>query len=92
MTAPAATADWPTATCDGCGAPIIWATTVRANQMPVDVDPAPDGNVVLRSVGGRPYADVFSNPAKLFGKVARKSHFVTCPKSADFRRPRRRPP
>lgn len=90
MTAPAATADWPTSTCDGCGAPIIWATTVRGEKMPVDAGPAPDGNVVLRMVGGRPHAEVVSNPARLFGKTARKSHFATCPKAGTFRRPRGR--
>lgn len=89
MTAPAATADWPTEPCEGCGAPVIWAHTSRT-VMPVDPDPTPDGNVVLRQFGGRPFAEVVTNPAKLFGRVARKSHFVTCPRAADFRRLRRR--
>lgn len=85
----AATADWPTDTCDGCGAPIIWASTNRGEKMPVDEQPSTDGNVLLRMLGGKPHAEVVRNPAKLFGKVARKSHFASCPVASQFRRPRR---
>lgn len=90
MTAPAAAPEWPTEPCKGCGAHVIWASTIRANTMPVDARPVPDGNVVLRWLGGKPYAEVVSNPAKLFGKTVRKSHFVTCPKADRYRRPRTR--
>jgi hypothetical protein len=92
MTAPAATADWPTEPCEGrgCTAQIIWAGTNRGNAMPVDVDPVADGNVLLRWVGGKPYAEVIGkgSQARLFGKPARKSHFVTCPDADKFRRRR----
>jgi hypothetical protein len=92
--APAATADWPTEPCEGrgCSALAIWATTTNLRAMPVDVEPVPDGNVLLSWVGGAVRAEVVGsrNQARLFGKAARKSHFVTCPAAADFRRPRGR--
>jgi hypothetical protein len=90
VTAPAAAPEWPTEPCKGCKAPIVWALTINAKPMPVDPAPAPDGNVLLSRVAGGVRAEVVRNPARLFGKKAYRSHFVSCPKAGDFRRPRGR--
>lgn len=93
MTAPAAAASsWPTQPCGGCGAPVVWTTTANLRPMPVDPEPAPDGNVLLTAVGLGVRAEVVGNPARLFGRTAYRSHFSTCPKAGDYRRPSRRPP
>jgi hypothetical protein len=90
MTAPAATAGWPTTPCKGCGKPVIWATTANLRPMPVDPEPAAEGNVVLMRLGLGVRAEVITNPGRLFGRRTYVSHFVTCPKAAEFRRPRGR--
>jgi hypothetical protein len=89
VTAPAAPA-WPTEPCEGCKAPIVWAVTRNARPMPVDPEPAPDGNVLLTRTASGVSAEVVSNPARLFGRKAYRSHFVTCPKADRYRRPRSR--
>lgn len=38
------------ATCDRCGAPITWALTEHGRRICLDIDPHPNGNVVVASV------------------------------------------
>lgn len=74
--------------CQSCGAPVIWAVTVRARTMPVDAQPAKGGNVQLedRGDGATPLARILS-VSKQFGvKDLRMSHFVSCPQAAQWRR------
>jgi hypothetical protein len=77
------------ATCSSCLAPIRWVLTLGDKRMPLDVDPHPDGNVVIITT---PEGDVRGRvltgehlPAQ---DTAYRAHFVTCPNAADHRRRR----
>lgn len=79
------------ATCRSCGAPITWAATATGKRMPVDRDPHPDGNVVLR-----PRERGEGLLATVIGAADRASvgrahqlhrpHFATCPQASEHRR------
>ena len=74
--------------CRSCGAPIKWARTPKGRRIPLDPDPVPDGNIVLR--GGVAHVD---GPAAggFFDDGAGEryvSHFATCPNARSHRRPR----
>lgn len=75
------------ARCRSCPAEVWWATTEAGKQMPLDVQPAADGNVVI--VERRP-AGVLVRVLKKGeapGDVATyKSHFATCPNARRHRR------
>jgi hypothetical protein len=62
-------------------------STAQGRQMPLDLEPVPDGNVVV--VAG--VAQVFA-PLELAilapGTVRRRSHFSTCPNADRFRKVR----
>jgi hypothetical protein len=75
--------------CRSCRKPIQWAVTEKGRRMPIDVEPAADGNIVLQ-VRGRfmpPLAIVRGavliddNNEKRY-----KSHFATCPNAAQHRK------
>jgi len=80
---------YPTAACESCPAPIIWAVTRNGRRMPVDRDPVKTGNVALTDrthLGQPPLAEVLA-AARCFGRRdLRESHFVTCPHSTVWRR------
>lgn len=83
---------FPTSTCRGCTGRIIWASTVTPKAMPVDVDPSPDGTLMLYRMAnsGRIRADLVASEAertRLAGQL-RTSHFATCPAAGTFRKPR----
>lgn len=64
--------------CRRCKGRIVWAKTKAGRTMPVDADPHPDGNVVLRAdLSGPPVAEVHTEPAGP-GEERRKVHFATC--------------
>ena len=88
------------ATCRGCGAPIIWATTSAGKRMPVDPVPTAQGTLVLR-LGGRPYVPRMSEYRPPVAHVVARGddadeqaallyvpHWATCPNAGDFRGPR----
>jgi hypothetical protein len=67
-------------TCRTCHTPIIWAKTPSGRPMPLDAEPSPQGNIVLRMdgiaiVGGE-------------GSLRYTSHFANCPQAAQHRRAR----
>ncbi|GAC1521682.1 MAG: hypothetical protein NVS3B1_06210 [Marmoricola sp.] len=35
--------------CKSCGAPLLWAITEKGRQMPLDPEPHPDGNLLVRA-------------------------------------------
>lgn len=81
-------ADFKVDKCDSCGAKVIWSVTVRARNMPVDADPIKGGNVQLehRGAGVTPLARVLT-PAQQFGRTnLHRSHFVSCPQAASWRK------
>jgi hypothetical protein len=78
-------------TCRSCGAPILWATVeLSSTRMPVDADPAPEGNVLIRREPGRIWARVLGGAelrqARHEHESLHRSHFATCPDAADWRR------
>lgn len=72
--------------CRSCGAPIRWARTRAGKAVPLDAEPADDGNVVLQEDGT---ARVLTRRQMDGGGVAAPrytSHFATCPDAARHRR------
>jgi hypothetical protein len=88
------TAPFTTDACRSCGKPVIWCVTIRANAMPVDAEPATDGNIAVEYRGAdvKPLARVLST-SQQFGRTSlHKSHFATCPHGAEWRRRKARTP
>jgi hypothetical protein len=80
-------------TCGSCQAEITWAVTTKGKRMPVDAEPAEDGNVVLHpglGSGDLPTATVIpkaeDDPPPVFPRY--RSHFATCPHADTHRRTR----
>lgn len=72
--------------CRGCKARIVWAITPKGKSMPLDPEPSPDGNVeVVTDANGRWHVVAVHPEPDLFGGIRYLSHFVTCPKSKEFR-------
>mgnify|MGYP000211004546 CR=1 FL=1 len=69
--------------CRSCGAQIVWATTGHGKAMPLDAEPAADGNVRL----DRGVAVVLGDLERTAhaGPLYR-SHHSTCPQAKDWRR------
>jgi hypothetical protein len=79
--------DWEP--CRGCGAPILFALTQREARMPLNIGDDPKGNLAAWRYEGRLYVRGCppDKPLKP-GEFRVSSHFWTCPKSAQFRKPR----
>jgi hypothetical protein len=79
--------------CRSCGAPIMWARTVKGKLIPLDFEPVTGGNIHLRDTevaNGRvvTYAHVeAAGTAQLFddGEPAYVAHFTTCPDADRWR-------
>lgn len=89
---PDTTPVYPTAPCDGCKAPVIWAVSARTGaRMPIDATPVDtnrgQGNILLThpDQGLPPKATVVRNPVALFGRRVYRSHFTTCPHAGHYR-------
>lgn len=73
--------------CRSCGAPIRWVKTQASANMPLNLEPCEDGNIVIASNGEA--IVVGTKPAYLRRPLPRyKSHFATCPNAAEHRRKR----
>lgn len=77
------------ATCRSCGARITWFKTAGGKSIPVDEDPADDGNIVVDVVNSQFVASVFKT-AEVAAEFAPdepryKSHFATCPDGPKWR-------
>ena len=84
------------AACRSCGAPIVWTRTTQGSMMPLDQDPADNGNVIYtgswstsRSGSRVPVVRVIDpehptlrgvDPGDRF-----VSHFATCPQAEEWR-------
>jgi len=78
-------------TCAGCGAPIAWFKSDASRQiMPLDPDPVPDGNIVIRGGWAVVVGASLMGPTAEPGEPKYKSHFATCPKASQFRRTKRK--
>lgn len=75
--------------CSACGAPIRWERTEKGKAMPLNQEPDPKGNVILK-----PYADgmrahiLHKDEADLPG-TRFMPHHATCEKVGEFRRGKR---
>jgi hypothetical protein len=73
--------------CKSTGKPVRWLRTTTGQLLPINPEPAPDGNILLlphercRVV---PVEDRAATVAPLF-----KTHFATCPNAAAHRSKRR---
>ena len=85
---------WETARCRSCGARIVWARTVAGRMMPVNVEPAAAGNVLLV-----PQADPTDPPlARVLHTEAERAqvrdaplhlaHFASCTHADEHRKPK----
>ena len=77
------------ATCRSCHAPIAWAVTANGKSMPVDAEPAEDGNVVLED--GVVLRATVLGPLEVpaaheAGQALHRAHHSTCPDAASWRR------
>lgn len=79
-------------TCRSCGAPISWAFTLKGKRLPMDPDPAENGNVILPiDEDGLPLPAIVFRDAEdamdgFPGANRYLSHFVTCPNAGAHRR------
>ena len=77
--------------CGSCGASIIWATSDKGHAMPLDPEPAEDGNVaVTEALEGRYFRVLRDGEKPADDEVRMFSHFMSCPFADRHRRPRRR--
>lgn len=64
--------------CKRCRAKIVWCQTKNGRTMPVDAEPHPDGNVVIRAdLSGPPFAEVHTEPGGP-DEQRHLTHFATC--------------
>lgn len=74
------------ASCRSCGAAVVWAMTQGGKPMPVDAEPAADGNlVVVEDVAGELRVFVASG-RDWPGEPRYRPHFATCPDAERWRR------
>lgn len=66
------------AKCEGCGAEMIWTITEAGRRMPLNAKPVP--GLVTLDDNGRAHGV----KAKVY-----QSHYATCPKAEQFRKPRK---
>lgn len=80
--------------CRDCAAPIVWAMTGQRRPMPVNANTDPTGTLQLETVRGGLRCTVPPAPERAGRTDLHLSHFATCPKANERRKPatRRRPP
>lgn len=64
------------ATCHSCGAPILWAVTVKGAHIPLDPTPA------------RRFVPTGEGPDEVAQMDTYETHFATCPHAAQHRKRR----
>jgi hypothetical protein len=72
--------------CRSCGAPIRWTRTEKGRRMPIDPEPVPEGNIVLRELDEATPLALSVPPAAFPDEPRYLSHFATCPDAAKHRR------
>lgn len=81
--------------CRSCGVEVIWTVTETGKQMPVDVEPVENGNLLLMHRKGFKPLSVYQSKEMLAalaehgGLQAHRlhlSHFATCPQSKKWRK------
>lgn len=79
------------AKCRSCGAPVIWALTVKGNATCFDAQPNTEGTFVLRR--GKRTATIYTKYVKTddeeyAGEPRYTSHFASCPNADQHRKDR----
>jgi hypothetical protein len=78
------------AACRACQAPLLWVLTEHGKKMPLDYEPYvgddPRGLFVLRDGPDGTYA-MATTPEAFPDEPVYRSHFATCTRPGDFRRP-----
>ncbi len=80
--------------CGTCNSRVIWTLTAAEKRMPVDPDPATEGNLLLvpsqtgRHVRSIVLRDRGLETAAARGEPLHLSHFATCPQADKHRRKR----
>jgi hypothetical protein len=81
--------------CKTCGAEIIFAKTPEGKNMPVDVSPDPNGNIVLYqrvdTDGKSKWFATVLGSGEHRPDIAYVAHWATCPHATQHRRPQRQP-
>lgn len=75
------------ARCRSCGASIFWCKTAAGKSMPVDAEPAPEGNIAVGADGSATVLGPLERLAEP-GRLLYVSHFATCPQAASHRKAR----
>ena len=76
------------ATCEKCGAEIIFAVTRHGHRIPIDPAPVEDGNMELveeETADGRVLKALRRLQGSLLATPVYKTHFATCPEADYFR-------
>ncbi len=78
-------------TCKSCQREIIFAITKNGRRMPLDPQPAAEGNILIThglDASGKPalYAEQVDRATQAAGKALHVSHFSTCNDPKRFRR------
>ena len=77
-------------TCKSCHAPIFFAQTSKGEFMPIDAEPAENGNVLVTGPDTCPVAAVVNrgqaSGLRAAGYPLYLPHFVTCPFADKYRR------
>lgn len=76
------------AECRTCGASIIWCVTDKNQRMPVDAEPAENGNLLISLEGGQ-YFVTAGRSEHSDGEPLYTSHFATCVNAAQHRKAKR---
>ncbi len=72
--------------CRSCEAPILWAVTVKGRRIPLDAQPAHDGNIRLEDQGRFQPPIAIIVTGRIENQTLYKSHFATCPNAANHRK------
>ena len=78
--------------CNSCNEPIYWVSTDNGKQMPINVEPAPHGNLLLAAGESPPRVSVISKNGRLPDMKLYVSHFSTCRFAKRHRRRNAEPP
>jgi hypothetical protein len=81
-----------TGRCSSCSKPILWGVTSKGKRIPIDVDPAPNGNIRLKIDGAALRVDVLNfvqrDEAKARGEPLYITHLASCVDGDQFRKAR----
>jgi hypothetical protein len=74
------------ATCKGCGAPIIWATTDAGASMPLEREPVAAGMYRLTITKGQALAHFVPREMRHDNAPLFVAHWSRCPQAKEFRK------